>query len=47
MLSSEFDLPIIRARFIKNSESRDYDFNLDWFENDVPAIYKAGIVIFL
>lgn len=47
LISSEFDYPIIRARFIKDSIYRDYHFHCDWFGNDIPTVYRIGAVIFI
>lgn len=44
-LSSEFDFPILRARFIRNCYE-DYLFKFDWFDNDIPINYKVGVVLF-
>lgn len=45
-IASDFDFPITRLRFIENSPFRNADFKWDWFSNDIPTTYKAGVVIF-
>lgn len=45
--STEFDFPVMRARFIRESYDRDYNFVFDFFGNDIPTVYKAGVVLFL
>ena len=45
-LATELDLPVLRARFIKDSYYRDYHFSLDWFKDDIPTVYKLGVVLF-
>lgn len=47
VLATEFDFPIVRARFIKDAYYGDYRFRFDWFGNDVPTSYKVGAVLFL
>lgn len=44
--STEWDLPLFRARFIKDSDRDVYTFQWDWFGDDVPVSYKVGAVFF-
>lgn len=45
-LATEIDLPILRLRFIRDSYYRDYHFSCDFFKDDIPTVYKLGVVLF-
>lgn len=46
---SDFDLPIIRLRFLNHTNEgykSDTIFKWDWFKNDIPVSYMAGVAVF-
>lgn len=48
-LMADFDYPIFRIRFIDHTRENyksDVVFKWDWFKNDVPVSYMAGVAVF-
>lgn len=47
MFSAEYDLPVFRARFVKEAGKDYYGFRWNWFRNDIPSTYSVGFVLFI
>jgi len=48
-LKSDIDLPVFRIRFMdysSNGYKSDTIFKWDWFKNDIPVSYMAGVAVF-